>query len=315
MSNENRREFLRSLAAGAVGLSLGYSAFAQQAPPPIKASKLSDHIVLLAGDGGNVAVILGDGGLMVIDGGFPNRADEMVKAIAGVDGGKVQVLFDTHWHYDHTGCNEALGAAGAKIIGHVNTKKWLAKATVTKALNLAQDAPEDRVFGPTKPVGLPKETFSKGGKMTFGKEQIEYTYFPMAHTDSDVYLFFPNANVLHTGDLLFNGFYPYIDYSTGGYIGGMIAGADALLKVGDDQTKIIPGHGPMATKEDIKAMQGMLHTVQSRLEPMAKQGKTLDEVLAAQPTKDLDEQWGKALTPKHFLGMAYGSILAHEQKA
>jgi cyclase len=317
MSNEstNRRDFLRLLAGGAAALSLGNSVFGQQAPPPIKATKLTDRIVLLTGDGGNVAVVIGDSGLMVIDGGFPNRADEMVKAISGVDARKVQVLFDTHWHYDHTGCNEALGAAGAKIIGHVNTKKWLAKATVTKALNQAQDAAPDRAFGPTKPEGLPKETFSKGGKMTFGKEAIEYTYFPMAHTDSDVYLFFPNSNVLHTGDLLFNGFYPYIDYSTGGHIGGMVAGADALLKVGDDQTKIIPGHGPMATKENVRAMRDMLHTVQMRLEPMAKQGKTLDEVLAAQPTKDLDDKWGKVLTPKHFLGMAYGSILEHKKTA
>lgn len=311
----NRRDFLRTLAGGAVGLSLGYSVLGQQAPPAVKATKLTDRITLLANDGGNVAVIAGDDGLMMIDGGFANRADELLKAVAGVDSHKVQVLFDTHWHFDHSGCNETLGASGAKIIGHVNTKKWLSQAVVSKALNQAQNAPADRAFGPLKPEGLPKQTFGKGGKMTFGKEKIEYTYFPLAHTDSDVYLFFPDANVLHTGDLFFNGFYPFIDYSTGGRISGMAAAASALLKVGDDQTKIIPGHGPMATKENVKASAEMLHTVQTRLEAMAKQGKTLDEVIAAAPTKDLDDKWGKVLPPKVFLGMAYGSITEHQKKA
>jgi cyclase len=313
--NLERRDFLRVAAGGAVGFSLAYSVFGQQPPPAIKATKLSDNITLLANDGGNVAVIVGDDGLMMIDGGFANRADEMLKAVGGVDSHKVQILFDTHWHFDHTGCNETLGASGVKIIGHTNTKKWLSQAVVSKALNQAQNAPADRAFGPLKPEGLPKQTFGKGGKMTFGKEKIEYTYFPLAHTDSDVYLFFPNSNVLHTGDLFFNGFYPFIDYSTGGYIGGMAAAADALLKVGDAQTKIIPGHGPTGTKEDLHATRDMLHTVHERLEAMAKQGKTVDEVIVAAPTKDLDDKWGKVLPPKVFIGMAYGSIMEHKKSA
>ena len=300
----NRRDFLRALIAAPAGASILFS----QTPTPITAVKLSDRLAVLMGDGGNVAIVISDDGLMMVDGGLADRSADLLKAVsAQVDSHPFRMVFNTHWHLDHVGCNETLGKSGAKIIAHENSKKWLGQKVTIEGLN--------RVVEPLKPEGLPTQTFTTPGKLTFGKEKIEYGVVPPAHTDGDAYLFFPGSNVLHTGDLLFNGFYPYIDYSTGGYIGGMIAGADALLKVGDDQTKIIPGHGPMATKEDIKAMQGMLHTVQSRLEPMAKQGKTLDEVLAAQPTKDLDEQWGKALTPKHFLGMAYGSILAHEQKA
>jgi glyoxylase-like metal-dependent hydrolase (beta-lactamase superfamily II) len=118
--------------------------------------------------------------------------------------------FNTHWHFDHTGCNEALGKAGVKIIAHENTRKWLSQKVTMEALN--------RTFEPLKPEGIPAEVFSKGGKMSFGKEKIEYVHVAPAHTDSDAYVFLSGPNVLHTGDLLFNGFYPVVDYSTGGWI-------------------------------------------------------------------------------------------------
>ncbi len=304
--DSNRRDFLRAVIGGAAGMSFAYSAFGQAAPPPITATKLSADLALLAGDGGNVAIVIGPDGLMMIDGGLPNRVAELQKAIAEVDSHKVQVLFNTHWHFDHTGSNETLGASGVKIIAHENTKKWLSQKVTLEALN--------RTFEPLKPEGLPVEVFAKGGKMTFGKEKIEYTHVAPAHTDSDTYVFLHGANVLHTGDLMFNGFYPVVDYSTGGWIGGMAAASDALLKVGDSKTRIIPGHGPMATKDDLKATRDMLHTVHERLEAFSKQGKSVDEVLAAQPTKDLDEKWGKGfMTPALFVRVAYTSISKHQK--
>jgi len=302
----NRRDFLRAVIGGAAGMSFAYSAFGQAAPPPITATKLSADLALLAGDGGNVAIVIAPDGLMMIDGGLPNRVAELQKAIAELDSHKVQVLFNTHWHFDHTGSNETMGASGVKIIAHENTKKWLSQKVTLEALN--------RTFEPLKPEGLPAEVFAKGGKMTFGKEKIEYTHVAPAHTDSDTYVFLHGANVLHTGDLMFNGFYPVVDYSTGGWIGGMAAASDALLKVGDSKTKIIPGHGPMATKGDLKATRDMLHTVYERLEAFSKQGKSVDEVLAAQPTKDLDEKWGKGfMTPALFVRVAYTSISKHQK--
>jgi glyoxylase-like metal-dependent hydrolase (beta-lactamase superfamily II) len=152
--------------------------------------------------------------------------------------------------------------------------------------------------------------------MTFGKEKIEYTHQPPAHTDSDTYLFLPGPNVLHCGDLFFNGFYPVIDYSTGGWVGGMAAAAEALLKIGDAQTRVIPGHGPLASKDDLKATHEMLAAVSERLAPMAKQGKSLEEVVAAAPTKDFDAKFGKGMfTPDAWTRIAYTSVLRHNQKA
>lgn len=299
----NRRDFLQALVGGAAGLSFTYSAFGQaaQAPPTIKATKLSDDLAVLMGDGGNVAVVISPDGLMMIDGGLPNRTEDMLKAVEEVDAHKVRILFNTHWHFDHVGCNEALGRSGAKIIAHENVKKRLSVKVNSEALN--------RSFDPLKPEGLPAETFTKGGKLTFGKQKIDYTHFVDGHTDGDAYLFLPKANVLHTGDLLFSGMYPVIDYSTGGWIGGMAGACDAMLKVGDAKTRVIPGHGTLASKDDLKASRDMLHTVHERLAAMAKQGKTVEEVIAAAPTKDLDEQWGKARPAAAFVRQAYTSLL------
>ncbi len=301
----NRRDFLQALAGGAAGLSFTYSAFGQAAPPPIKATKLADDLAVLTGDGGNVAVLISPDGLMMIDGGLPNRSADMIKAVTEVDGHPVRILFNTHWHFDHVGSNEALGKSGAKIIAHENVKKRVSVKVTSEALN--------RSFDPLKPEGIPTETFTKGGKLTFGKQKVEYTHFANGHTDGDSFLFLPGANVLHTGDLLFAGMYPVIDYSTGGNIGGMAAACDAMLKHGDAKTRVIPGHGALGSADDLKASRDMLHTVHQRLAAMVKQGKTVDEVVAAAPTKDLDEKWGKLRPAEGFVRQAYNSLLPHKQ--
>lgn len=264
---------------------------------------------MAAGDGGNVGIVTGGDGVMMIDGGLAPTAPFLLKAISEqVDSHKVTLLFDTHWHLDHVGCNETLGAAGTKIMAHENVKKRLSVKITMEMMN--------RTIEPLKPEGFPTEEFAKGGKLTFGKEKIEYSHIPEAHTDGDTYLFFPGPNVLHTGDLLFNGFYPVIDYSTGGWVGGMATAAKHLEKVGDDKTRVIPGHGPLATKADVKAVADMLATVHERLAVLAKQGKSVDEVMAAAPIKDLDAKWGAgAMKPDVFRRVAYTSILRREKKA
>jgi cyclase len=303
----DRREFLHAVLAGAVGSAFTYRAFAQQGTPPaIAATKLSSDLVVLSGDGGNVAVVIGADGLLMIDGALPERSADLLKAVADVDGHKVTTLFNTHWHFDHVGCNEALGRMGTKIVAHQNTKTHLAARTTMEAAN--------RTFEPLKPEGLPAETFTTGGKMTFGKQQLEYTHIPLAHTDGDAYVFFPALNVLHTGDLLFNGTFPVIDYSTGGWIGGMAAAAEALGKVGDARTRVIPGHGVMATKADLKATHDMLATIHDRLAPMIKAGKTVEEAIAAKPTAEFDAKFGQgARKPDAFVQVAYTSIVRHQK--
>jgi glyoxylase-like metal-dependent hydrolase (beta-lactamase superfamily II) len=150
--------------------------------------------------------------------------------------------------------------------------------------------------------------------MTFGKEKIEYKWIPNSHTDNDTYLFFPASNVLQTGDLFFSGTYPVIDYSTGGWIGGMAAALDKLMKVGDAQTKIIPGHGPLSTKEDMRASRDMLHQVSDRLGTFSKKSASLDVVVKANPLADLDPKWGQGfLNGERFLRMAYPSIAKHAE--
>jgi glyoxylase-like metal-dependent hydrolase (beta-lactamase superfamily II) len=301
MLHSDRRDFLRALVFGAAGLSFSYRALGQAGG--IEVTKLTDTIALLTGDGGNVAVVIGKDGLMMIDGGLREQAEDLQNAVAEVDAHKVQILFNTHWHVDHVGSNELLGQSGAKIIAHENVKKRLSMTVVSDALR--------QTFQPLQPAGIPTETFSKGGKMTFGKEKLEYTYVPNIHTDNDSYVFFPEANILHTGDMFFNGLYPYIDYSTGGQLSGMASAYDHLAKVGDEKTRVIPGHGPLGTKAELKASCEMLATVLSRLEPMAKKGMTEREVIKAEPTKDLDAKWGQFVPADMFLHMAYGSLLKH----
>jgi len=300
----DRRQFLQAILAGAVGTTFTHRALAQNAPPPITATKLAPDLVMLSGDGGNVAIVAAGDGLFMIDGGLDNRAADLMKAVADVDGHKVTTLFNTHWHYDHVGSNEMLGRAGAKIIAHENVKKRLSERTIFESAN--------RTFDPLKPEGLPAETFTTGLKRSLGRTGLIASHIPLAHTDGDAYVFFPSHNVLHTGDLLFNGTFPVIDYSTGGWIGGMAAASEALGKVGDANTKIIPGHGPMATKADLKASHDMLATIHDRVAAMIKQGKSVEEVVAAKPTKEFDEQFGRgARRPDQFAQVAYTSILRH----
>ncbi len=308
MLHASRRDFLQAMIGGAAGLSISTTAFGQAAPTPVTATKLTDNLVLLAGDGGNVVVVVSGDGLMLIDGGLPERSAELLKAVAQIDSHPVRTLFNTHWHFEHTGCNEVLGKMGTKIIAHENTKKWLSQKVNLEALN--------RTFDPLAPEGRPVETFSTAGKMTFGAEKIDYTHVSPAHTDSDAYVFFPASNVLHTGDLFFNGSYPVIDYSTGGWVGGMAAACDTLLRVGDARTKIVPGHGPLGTKEDLRATRNMLWSVTRRMQELHKQEKSVDEAVRMTPTKGFDEKYGGGLLmPEAWTRIAYTSVLRHEKKA
>jgi len=303
--HSDRREFLSALVGGMAGFSLSWPSFGQPAATPIQATKLTEKLVLLSGDGGNIAVLIGDDGLFMVDGGYSDRSGELLKAISGLDSHPMRLLFNTHWHPDHIGANVALGKAGVKIMANENVKKWLSRKVSLEAFN--------RTIDPLPAEGLPTVSFTDGGSLMFGKSVVQYTHVAPAHTDSDAFLFFPSHNTIHTGDLFFNGFYPVIDYSTGGWIGGMVAGADAILKVGDAKTRIIPGHGPMASRDDLKATRDMLETVHQRLEPLHRQGRSVDEAIAAAPTRDFDEKWGKGmLTPAVFVRLAYTSLQRHD---
>jgi glyoxylase-like metal-dependent hydrolase (beta-lactamase superfamily II) len=307
---DTRRDFIRTLLTGAAGLTLTSKAFGQApaaAPPAITATKLTDRIAVLANAGGNVGLVIGPDGLLMIDGGLPNRAADLAKAIAEIDGRRVQVLFNTHYHGDHVGSNELLGKNKVRIIGHENVKKRLSERIESQAFG--------RTLEPLSPAGQPTETFSAGGKLAFGPESLEYTHTPLAHTDGDAFVFFPAANVIHTGDLLFLGRYPVVDFTVGGSLAGMAGALERVEKVGNAQTRVIPGHGPVATKAELRAARETWLAINQRLEAMAKEGRSIDDVIKAAPTRDFDAKVGAqaAQTAEGFLRQAYGGIMARRR--
>jgi glyoxylase-like metal-dependent hydrolase (beta-lactamase superfamily II) len=309
---DSRRDFVRALLTGAAGLTFTSplvargvrAAQAPGAPPPIVATKVTARTVMFANAGGNVGLVIGADGLLMIDGGLANRAADLAKAIAEIDGRRVQVLFNTHYHGDHVGSNEPLGKSKVRIIAHENVKKRLGERIESQAFG--------RTIEPLAPVAHPTETFTAGGKLTFGPEALEYTHFALAHTDGDAFVFLPGANVIYAGDLLFLQRYPVVDFTVGGSLARMAASLERMEKAGDAQTRVVPGHGPLATKTELRAARETWLSINQRLETMAKEGRTIEEVLKAAPTKDLDAKVGAqaAQGAEAFLRQAYGGVLA-----
>ena len=313
----NRRELLTTAAGlgtmfaiqSVVSRTPAYAAsrlddFEPQTPEPLSTIKLTDHLSVVMGAGGNIAVLTGDEGTLQVDSGLPNRSADIAKAVADVSVQPVTTLINTHWHSDHTGGNEALGKGGARILAQTNTRARLATDQTIEFMKMHS--------APSPAIALPVITFAENLRLYSNGEEIMMTHVPPAHTDTDIFVYFRKANVLHAGDLLFNGFYPFIDYSSRGWIGGMVAGADLVLKLSNANTRIIPGHGPMATRADVVTYRDMLRTIHARIEPMVKSGKTVQQVIDSKPTKDFDAKWGKGfLTPDQFATLAYTGIARH----
>lgn len=302
----NRREWLRTVALGSAGLFTTRFLTAQGSD--ITLQPLSDGFHVLMGAGGNITILDTTDGLLVTDAGLPTTADAVVGKVKGVAAVPLKVLIDTHWHSDHTGGNVAFAKAGAEITAHVNTLKRVSVKQHMVFMNRDIDA--------LPPEGLPKNTFQEKSKMHFGGTVVEIAHHPPAHTDGDTTIFFPKANILVCGDLLFNGSYPFIDYSSGGLIEGMIHASSQILKITDAQTRIVPGHGPMATKADVQKFHDMLVAVNDSVSALIKQGKTLDEAVAAAPTKPYDAAWGTGfMKGEQVVRMLYQGKQMGAQKA
>jgi cyclase len=306
LSPSNRRGFLRRLAGGAAGITLAQRAFAQTgsapANTPLEVTKLTDTVLLITGAGGNVLAAIGPDGVLLVNGGSAERSTELLKLVAEQSGGKpVEVLFNTCWHPQNIGSNEALGKSGAKIIAHENTKLWLG-AEIDCGW-------QKRTYEPHPKMALPNQTFYSGvQKTTFGKEPVEYGYMMQAHTDGDIYVYFPGPNILAAGDVVSIGSYPVVDYTTGGWLGGMVEGQKTLLKVTNADTRIVPGSGPLMKTTDLDAEQQMLATLKDRFAKLMKQGLGPKEIIAAAPTKDFDDKWGN---PDLFIELSYRGMWGH----
>ncbi len=279
---------LSTLAGGALAQQPGPG----QAPPgmrmdfssvSIKTTDLGHRTYELEGQGGNITVAVADDGVIMVDSEFAPLHDKIKAAIAAVTDKPIRYLIDTHFHPDHSGGNAAFAADGAVIVAQENVRTRLAAGTQGMMGNKILPAP---------PEALPTKTYAEEMTIKLKGREAELRHFPAAHTDGDTYVYFADANVLATGDLVSIGRYPYIDLPNGGNIKGMLAGVDALLKIANDGTRIVPGHGPIVGKTGLVAYRTMLETARERMEKLISTGKSEDEVIAAKPFADLDTQLG-----------------------
>jgi len=252
---------------------------------PIEASKLADHLTLLTGPGGNVIASSGPDGTLLVDTFTQLAWERFKKTLDDLGSGPLKFVIDTHWHWDHTDNNANLHKTGATLIAHANTRKRMTETHDLDILNFH--------FDPSPAEAVPQHTFTGSYQMHFNGEHITLGHISPAHTDSDIYVHFQKANVLHMGDVFFKGMYCYIDGGTGGSVGGTIAGATKMLAMVDNDTKIVPGHGALGNKSDLRNFRDMMETARDRIHKLKAARKTLPESIAAKPFADLDSVWGK----------------------
>jgi glyoxylase-like metal-dependent hydrolase (beta-lactamase superfamily II) len=254
---------------------------------PIQAQKLGDTLTLLSGPGGNVVALNGADGKVIVDTFVLPAWAKLKETLDSLSAAPLKFVINTHWHFDHTDNNAALHATGATVLAHENTKKRMSEAHDLQPLGLH--------FSPSPADALPQQTFRKSYKLQANDESLTVAHIPPAHTDTDVYVHYEKANVLHVGDVFFNGMYPFIDGSTGGSINGMIAGCSHLLALADKNSRIVPGHGPLGNKADLAKFRDMLSTARDRVKKLKSAGKSAQEAVAAKPFADLEPDWGKGL--------------------
>jgi cyclase len=303
------RQYGRFIVA-CVGLGFTAGAFAQQtpaqtpppampAPPDVKIEtvKLADGIYMLTGRGGNIGLTVGADGAAIIDDQFDDMAPKIRAAVAMVSTTPVKFVINTHLHGDHTGGNDAFGKAGAVIIAQENVRKRLGTPQVNPSTNqpIAARARE----------ALPVVTFDDSATLHFNDDDLEFKHLPNAHTETDIFIRFRKANIVHMGDM-FTGGFPFIDGNTGGTLDGLIKAHEAVLATVDDQTKIIRGHGPLGNKAELQAYHDMLVVVRDRVAKLVKSGKSQDQVVEARPTKEFEEKYGGTnFNAAQWIGRAY----------
>jgi cyclase len=263
---------------------------------PIQTQRLADTVTMLSGPGGSVVVLSGPDGKFVVDTFVAPAWPKLKEALDGLGDAPVRYVIDTHWHFDHTDNNAHLRAAGATVLAHENTTKRMSEPHDLPVLYRGSDgALAGLHFDPSPADALPQVTFAASYKLQANGETLALQHFAPAHTDTDIYVHFQNANVIQMGDVFFNGMYPYIDPGTGGTITGNIAACDEILSLADNSTKIVPGHGPLGNKADLTKFRDMLVTARDRVQRLKAAGKSAQEVAADKPFADLDPVWGTGI--------------------
>jgi glyoxylase-like metal-dependent hydrolase (beta-lactamase superfamily II) len=267
----------------------------------INVQPLRRNITVLEGSGGNIAVLTGPDGKLLVDAGFAVSRPAISNALASINADPIKHLINTHWHTDHTDGNAWLHAAGAAITAHENTRKRLSVDTRVEGW--------DYTF-PAVPAGaLPVTVFATDCELHRNDTRIVLKYYGPAHTDSDISVYFADADVVHVGDTWWNGVYPFIDYSTGGSIDGSIRAAEANLAMFTAKTIAIPGHGPVGGRAELAEFRDMLVAIRTNVAALKKQGRSIEETIAAKPTAAYDAKWGQFLTtPAAFTGLVYTGV-------
>jgi len=274
---------------------------AQDDPVEYIPTKLSDTVTMVKGRGGNVAVSAGEDGVFIIDDQLQPLTDQLIAALRTIDERPVRFVINTHYHGDHVGGNEKLGETGSVIIAHDNIRKRMSSDQF------------NHFMGDTTPAypkgALPVVTFNDEVTLHLNGESVAVHHVPHGHTDGDSIVFFPQSNVLHMGDIFFNGLYPYIDLDGGGSVQGMIAAADAGIVLADENTRVIPGHGPLSDRAGLTEYRDFLVKARDNVQALVDQGKTLEETVAAQPTAEWDDVLGGIwITPPQFVTFIYNSL-------
>ncbi len=277
------------------------SAISLAAQSSIQTEKVTDNIYMLTGPGGNVGLFVGEDANFLVDDKYEAQGSDILNAVAEVTDQPIDYLINTHWHGDHTGSNHVIGETGATIVAHDNVRTLLASGSKIEMF--------DAVIKPQPKEGLPEITFAEKLSFHANGEVIHVQHYAHAHTDGDAVLYFEKANVVVTGDLFFNGFYPFIDSEHGGRLKGVIDGVEKILARTDADTVIVPGHGPLASIEDLQAYKAMLEATVAAIEPLKQQGLSLAQVIAKKPTQALDGQWGNGpFKPEAWVKFAYHAL-------
>lgn len=280
--------YTKSIALSLAILFLFFSNFVSaQEDVKIESIKVTDQIYMLMGSGGNIGLLVGQDGTFLIDDQFAPLTEKITAAITSVGGDTPKFLINTHYHGDHTGGNENFGKKGTLIFSHDNVRDRLLNGSFIREFNMKREGVD--------PVGLPVITFSEDISFHLNGDTVRAIHIPHSHTDGDSIIHFQAANVIHAGDVVFSGFYPFIDVSHGGSIKGMIEGVKVILAFSDNSTKIIPGHGPLTNVSELGNYLNMLETAYERLRKLKADGKTAQEAIEAQPLADLEEEWGDGI--------------------
>jgi cyclase len=267
----------------------------------IRTTKVAEGIYMLTGAGGNIGVCAGADGILLIDSQFAQLHDKVKAALAAIAPGPVRFLCNTNWHYDHVSGNEPFARAGAVIIAQENARQRMLTEQTHADLGITIPA--------YPAAALPTVTCSDSLAIHLNGDDVQAIRIAGAHSDADLLFHFQKANVIHTGDLVFSGFYPYIDVGHGGSINGVIQAVERILGLSNADTQVIPGHGPLMKRADLEPYHAMLVLVRDRVAALLREGKSKEEIVAAKPTADLDTRWNGSIPAAMFVTLVYESLV------